>query len=182
MISPSEELARLKRMDALEEMPLPPISDEIWKMIIDRSSIPAILNRILRGFVWVSKPDGKGEWQQLGEEMVNKKGIKFILTVLISSMSVDKIATMLNDSEVREMAGRMRDNVIDVLTVRGEEFAINPSNMTFIVDLVDMFFFANLTAARGGVILKALKPSYERKEVVATTQKKGILSKLPGVG
>jgi len=158
-----------------EAFPTPPLDPEIWKLILDRSQIPEILIHTLKGEVWVTVQDdaGKvvsGRWEKRGEELMNDKGIRFFSSFLYSAMSPDKLATFITDEEAKMRAKIMYKNIIILIAERGMEFGITDANRTYICDLLDDFYFMNLTASRKGTILNTLKPMYERKEIIAPRQ------------
>jgi len=165
-----------------EEMPTPVVSDEIWKLILDRSKIPGDLAHKLAGEVYIVKENKKGEligrWVEAGKPLMNKEGIRFFMSILTSAMTPDKLATFLTELEVNRMAKDMTKTIIYIIAERGDEFEIDASNRSYIVETFDHFYFANLTSSRKGTILNALKPMYERKEVYTPMPKQGRL-KLP---
>jgi len=172
-----EEYAQERPQIVQEEMPVPPISEEIWRTILDRSMIPDVLIHNLKGEVWVKKINPKtneveGWWERKGEPLMNEKGIRFFSSFLYSAMSIDKITTFLTEEEVARLTHDMVETIIFIIGERGDEFGIDAANRRYIVDLLESFYFSNLTASRKGTILAALKPSYERKEIYMPEKKK----------
>lgn len=168
-----------------DEMPTPIVGDEIWKLILDRSSIPEVIIHNFKGEVWMRKWNDKkaeweGWWEEKGEKLMNERGIRFFSSFLYSAMSPDKLVTFLTEDEVNRMALEMTKRVIYIIGERGEEFEIAASNRGYIIALLDHYYFTNLTASRKGTILNALKPSYERKEIYTQQPRKRI--KIPGFG
>lgn len=155
-----------------ESLPAPQLDGEIWKLILDRSQIPENIIHTLKGEVWVTEKgiDERGEevarggWKVVGEPLMNDHGIRFFSTYLYSAMSPDKLATFLTEEEVNRMARDMTKAIILIIVERGDEFGIAPANRSFIVELLDHYYFSNLTASRKGTILNALKPMYHREE------------------
>jgi len=159
-----------------EEIPTPVISDEIWKLILDRSKIPEVMLHMLKGEVWVVEEtkDGElvGKWIQKGEPLMNEKGIRFFTPLLYSLVTPDKLATFITEQEVNRLTLEMMEAIIDVIEERCDEFEIPASNRSFVCRILEHFYFLSLTASRKGTILNALKPAYERKELYSPMQKK----------
>lgn len=152
-----------------ESIPFPPVSDEVWKMLLDRSLLPSNMAHMLSGEVWVTEEvDGemRAAWKPMGSPTMNKAGIRFFMSMMSSAMSPDKIATSLTEREVNQMACEMVKTIIYIIAERGDEFAIAANSRRYVVDLLDHFYFANLTASRRGTILNALKSAYTREERV----------------
>ena len=166
-----------------EQVPIPAVSDEIWKLILDRSQIPETMIHMLKGEVWVTSQDKDGNvsarWEPRGLPLMNETGIRFFSSFLYSSMSPDKLATRLTELEVNQRAHDMTKALILIVAERGNKFGIDPSNRTYIVRILDDFYFSNLTASRKGTILDALKPAYERIEHYSPAKQSS--SFLPGI-
>lgn len=165
-----------------EQIPTPMVSDEIWKLLLDRSRIPDTLVHMMKGDVWiVYERDGeiKGRWEQKGLPLMNERGIRFFTPLFYSSVTPDKLATFLTEDEVNRMVMNMMENVVDIISERGEEFEIPASNRSYVVKLIEDAYFIGLTASRKGTILQALKPMYERKEVVSPQREKQGTSIVP---
>lgn len=159
-----------------DEIPAPPVSDEIWKLILDRSSIPEVLVHTLKGEVWVTTIDPKtsrltGRWERRGRAVMNEIGIRFFSPHIYSSMSPDKLATFFTDEEVKDRAREMAKTIILIIAERGDEFGVAASDRRYVVRLFDDFYFANLTASRKGTILNALRQIYERRETYVPEKK-----------
>ena len=62
-----------------EDMPLRPMTDDIWKIILDRQHVPETLIHMLKGEVWVvteeldedKNPVQKGGWVARGRPLMN---------------------------------------------------------------------------------------------------------------
>jgi len=161
-----------------DEVPSAPVSDEIWKLILDRSKIPEVMSHTLKGEVWaIQEVGGKlvGGWIKRGESLMNEKGVRFFSSFFFSAMTPDKLATFFTEEEVARMARDMTKAIIYIIAERGDEFGIEAANRTYIVELLDHFYFSNLTASRKGTILAALKPAYERKEIYSPQRERGKL-------
>lgn len=164
-----------------EDMPTGTPSDEIFKLLLDRSKMPEIMSHTLKGEVWaIEEKKGNliGSWVKRGEPLMNEKGIRFFSSFFFSAMSPDKIATFLTEAEVNRMAKDMSREIIYIIVEKGDIFGIDPSNRSYIVELMDHFYFANLTASRQGTILKFLKPTVERKEIYTPRRETGTLGGL----
>jgi len=156
------------------------LTDDVLKMIIDRSSTYDSIIHQFRGDVLVPKEvshDGKKRmmfvWEPGKDALMNKAGVDAFCSLLYNAMSPDKIVTNLSDEEVKDMAWEMVNVVIDLIEEKGEEFGIEPANRNIIVKLIDDFYFVNLTASRRGTIIDVLKQGYERKEVATQTKPQG---------
>jgi hypothetical protein len=152
-----------------EEMPLPPVSDTVWEMILDRNKMLETMLHILKGEVWVTQWDaGKeemvGNWQQKGEALMNDKGIRFFSTFLYSAITPDKLMTRITEEEANDRCRAMAEEIILVITERGKEFDIKAANRGFLVRLMDDYYFMALSGSRRGTLLEALKPTYHREE------------------
>src|SRR3990167_7968349 len=146
-----------------EQIPTPVISDEIWKLILDRSKTPEMLIHLLKGEVWVTRQKGNevtGNWERKGEQMMNDKGIKFFTPFIYSTVMPDKLVTFITEEEVNRLVREMVWAVIAIIHERGDEFQIAASNRSYIVRLLEQNYFLSLTASRKGTILQALKPMY----------------------
>jgi len=166
-----------------EEVPTPIISDEIWKLILDRSKTPEALVHMLKGEVWVVKRNNAGRlvgtWQPRGEPQMNDKGVRFFTPFLYSTSSPDKLTTYLTEEEVNRLVREMMETVVQVIWERGDEFGIAASNRSHVCRLLEQNYFIGLTSSRKGTILQALKPAYERKEIYTPAPSRSKL-KLPG--
>lgn len=168
-----------------ESLPTPPMDSEIWKLLLDRSQIPETMVHTLKGEVWtydVDQDTGRaknGRWVVRGDPLMNDRGVRFFSSFLYSAMSPDKLATNVTDEEVKRMARDMSVAIITLIAERGEEFGISSANRTYIVELLDHYYFTNLTASRRGTILGAIRAGYERKEVYSPAQKPQF--KLPNI-
>jgi hypothetical protein len=171
-----------------EQIPTPVISDEIWKLILDRSKTPEMLIHLLKGEVWITRQRDKeitGAWERKGEPLMNDKGIRFFTTFLYSSSMPDKLVTFITEEEVNRLVREMIHAIIYIIQERGDEFDIAASNRSYITRLLEQNYFLSLTASRKGTILAALKPMYTRQEIYNPSQKErrfGMPSFLGGQG
>jgi hypothetical protein len=151
-----------------DELPISPIPEDIWKIILDRQGIPENMVHMLRGEVGVPSisPSGKRyiKWEQRGDPLMNDIGIRFFTPLFYSATSPDKLVTNISDEEVNTMMKEMMMAVIYVIIERGDEFGIPPSNRSFVLLQIEHFYFMALTASRRGTILNVLKPTFKREE------------------
>jgi len=167
-----------------EEIPVPPISDDTWKLILDRSNVPMRIQHEFLGEMWVYDVDsygklipGSGRWEEKGAPLMNEHGARFFTSVLISAMTPDKITTWLTDAEVSSMCASIRKTVIFLIGEREDEFEINPSDRRLILDIIDHYYFSNLTASRKGMMMRAMKPTIERRETLSVPKKEGFFQR-----
>jgi hypothetical protein len=168
MPSPEEEQYPKGSGIVRETMPIPQISDEIWKLILDRNKTPEMLIHLIKGEVWVTRQKGKeitGAWEKRGEQLMNDKGIRFFTPFLYSTSMPDKLVTFITEEEVNRLVREMIYAIIAIIHERGDEFEIAASNRSYIVRLLEQNYFLSLTASRKGTILQALKPMYTRSEI-----------------
>lgn len=159
-----------------DEIPTSPVSDDIWKLILDRQHVALDMINMLKGVSYIVKRDEKtgrvyGEYVRTGVPVMNEKGINFFSPMFYASMSPDKLTTNISDSEVSIMMREMMYSVIDVIAEMGDDFGIAASNRSFVLLQIEHFYFMALTASRRGTILNALKPTFRREETY-TPQKK----------
>ena len=162
-----------------EQMPLPPMSDDLWKLILDRQSVPETLVHMLKGEVWEVREeliDGvatrKGRWVAKGVPLMNDTGIRFFTVLIYSTVTLDKLTTKLTEDEVKRLVREMIEEVIAVLWERGDEFGIEAAHRGFIERLLEQNYFIGLTASRKGIILETLNRGYSREERVTSDGKK----------
>jgi hypothetical protein len=163
-----------------ERIPIPPISSEIWKLLLDRSQVPEVMVHTLKGEVWVTETvkgsDGRdtivGHWEQRGEQLMNDDGVRYFSSFFYAAMSPDKLATFLTEEEVYDRAREMTKTIILIILEKGDQFGIKASNRKYVVRLLDDFYFMNLTASRRGTILNAIRQVYERHETYAPEKPK----------
>ena len=159
-----------------EEVPVPAVSDEIWKLILDRTKMPEMLVHMLKGEVWVTrevKGEIVGNWEQRGDPLMNEHGIRFFTPMIYSIVTPDKLTTNISEDEVMRLMKMIMEPVIEVIHERGDEFGIPASNRKYVTRQIEWNLFMGLTASRRGTILAALKPMYERKEIYTPQQKGG---------
>ncbi len=158
-----------------EQMPSP-VSEEIWKLILDRSKTYDIIIHLLKGETLVMQKNDDGDyiynWVKTGEPLMNDMGAKYFSTVIYSCMTPDKITTFFSGDEVNGMVLDMMEALVDIIEEWGEEFSIAAANRNIIITLIEHFYFSNLTGSRKGTILDALTMGYERKEIYSTPQQK----------
>lgn len=168
----------------VEQLPTPTFSDEVLKIIIDRSLIPETLIHTLKGEFWVVRdtPSGKaGKWEARGKCLMNEAGILFFSSFIYSAMTPDKITTNITEQEVRALCREMGLTVVRILQEKYLEFNIDVSDLTMIVTLFDHYYFMNLTASRNGTLLKSLLRQYERREVYTPQKENKGGFKFPGL-
>ena len=167
-----------------EEVPTPMVSDEIWKLILDRSEIPETLIHTLKGEVLVTETDKdgimKGRWEARGDPLMNEKGIRFFTPLLFSIVTPDKITTVITEEELNRMMREMMTALIDVIVENGDDFGIPASNRNYVMRILEWNMFMSLSGSRKGTMLQALRQIYERREITSPAQKKGGL-KLPSM-
>lgn len=159
-----------------EEIPTPVMSDEIWKLILDRSRIPETIIHMLKGEVWIVKDNNGqlvGSWEKRGEALMNDRGIRFFTPLLYSAITPDKLTTFITEEETNRMVKDMMESIIEVIWERGDEFEIPASNRSYVCRMIEHYYFLSLTSSRKGTILNALKPAYERKEVYSPNPRPG---------
>jgi len=157
-----------------EEVPVPAVSEEIWKLMLDRSKTAEMMIHTLRGEFWVVKiENGKpiGTWEQKGDPLMNERGIRFFSSFIFSAMSPDKLVTFLTEEEVNRLTLEMVETLIAIIAERGDEFQIPAANRSFVLRLLEQYYFINLTSSRKGTMLQTIKPTYERKEVYTPERK-----------
>jgi len=162
----------------VEEQLPSPVTEEIWKLILDRSKTYDIIVHLLKGEVMVPEQDKQGNtvwgWKRTRKSYMNNEGIGVFSSILYSAMTPDKVTTFLTDDEVNKLAFEMSITVVEIIEEQGGAFGIDAADRTLIVKLVDDFYFLNLTGSRKGTILDALTMGYERKEFYTPQdQKKG---------
>jgi len=162
------------------------VSDEVWKLLLNRSPIARKIAHSLAGEMLIREEDEKGNvverYVGTGEPYINKRGVLFFATLIESCTSADKIATFITDEEVRIRCLSFRDNVIFIIAERHEDFGIDPAHWSLVLEIIEDFYFFNLTASRQGTILKALKHGVERKEIYTPMPKQKQGLKLPFFG
>jgi len=159
-----------------DELPIPAVSDEIWKLILDRTRVPESLIHMLKGEVWAVSYDKEnnpvGKWEKRGESLMNEAGIRFFTPLIYSTVTPDKLATFLTEDEVNRMTREMMETIVQIIHEKGDEFEIPASNRSYVTRLLEQNYFLSLTASRKGTILEALKPMYERREIYTPQQKR----------
>ncbi len=154
-----------------EEVPMPLVSDEILKIILDRAEIANYIVNTFKGVVisgYAEDDAGvlKPVMEKSGIEYMNPEGIKFVRTFLHAAMSPDKLVTRLSEDEVLEMMKIEADMLTFMLGENAKRFGIDPSYRDFIFNTLLNFTFTNLTSSRRGTLLESvLKQGYERKEI-----------------
>ena len=162
-----------------EQLPLPPMSDELWKLILDRQHVPETLVHMLKGEVWEVReiiedgsPVRKGSWVARGRSLMNDAGIRFFTPFIYSTVTMDKLTTKLTEEEVNRLVREMMSSVVTVIWERGDEFEIEAADRSYIVRMLEQNYFIGLTASRRGIMLDTINRGYHRDERVTVTPKK----------
>ena len=152
-----------------EQVPIQQVSSEVLKFILDRRTIAETLKHQLKGEtrVEVTGDDGevKIEWRKTDEEMVNDLGARYLGSLLNHSLNQNMIASFITDDETKIFTEEFGHIVVDTIIERGNEFEVNAANRSTVVKIVEDTYFMAMTASRNGTLLKAIKPTVERKEV-----------------
>lgn len=163
-----------------EDLPFRPMTDDIWKLILDRQHIPETLIHMLRGEVWVvteeSDSDGnpiqKGKWDKRGRPLMNEIGIRFFTPFIYSTVTPDKLTTKLSDDEVNRLVREMLLSIVEVMMERGDEFEVSASDRSYVVRLIEQNYYISLTGSRMATILDTLKPTMRREERILPVKDK----------
>ena len=157
-----------------EEVPTPPISDEVWKQILDRRQIPESFIHTLKGERGTfTEKDGYiyPSWESDGMPVMNDIGINVFKPFIYSVVTVDKLITRITEEEVNRLMRDMMKAIVKIIAERGDEFNIPPSGRNLVVQMFEQYCFMNLTASRRGTLIDVLKPTFERKEVYTPQQR-----------
>ena len=145
----------------------------IWQL--ETSDILDELTHLLRG----EFREGD-KWVRRGERLMNEEGIRMIVTIVGSHLTKDKVLTDLDEEDIKRIAKEVRDDVVDLLTLKWKEYEIDKAHLSIIVDIVDHFVYANLRRSKEGRTIDYLKPMIKRIETVkAEKEKGGFLSWIP---
>lgn len=158
-----------------EERPMPAISDELWTMILDRSTMAANIINLLKGYVHSYEyKDGEVTvgWVQSGEKMMGDDGIRLFSTIIHSAITPDKLITHITEEEAGERSREMAKEIILIIAKRGKEFEINRDNWSIIRKIMDDYYFFAMTGSRRGTLIELIKPTYERKETITPRRDK----------
>lgn len=164
-----------------EQLPLPPMSDELWKLILDRQHVPETLVHMLKGEVWEVREAGvdengnpirKGRWVVRGRPLMNEEGIRFFTPFIYSTVTLDKLTTKLTEEEVNRLVREMLSSVVTVIWERGDEFEIAASDRSYVIRMLEQNYFIGLTASRRGIMLDTINRGYNREERVTVQDKK----------
>ena len=176
MDNPYAEQQKPSENFVTQEIPTPAQSDEIWKLILDRNKIPDSIIHMLKGEAWedgLKEGVPYGKWVQVGDPLMNDKGIKFFTPVLYSVVTQDKLTTFISDEEFNRIMHEFMDMVVYVIMERGDEFGIPASNRDVITRILEEYAVFSFSASRKGTILAALKPAYTRTELYSPNRGQG---------
>ena len=158
-----------------EERPMPAISDELWNMILDRSTMAANIINLLKGYVHSYEyKDGEVTvgWVKSGERLMNDHGIRLFSTIIHAAITPDKLITHITEDEARERSREMDMEIILIIAKRGKEFFIKRDNWGVIRKIMDDYYFFAMTGSRRGTLIELIKPTYERKETITPRRDK----------
>jgi len=158
-----------------EDLPMGTATEEVWKLLLDRSQTAERMISLLKGEVVVPYKDAEGNpaWrmEKRGDPLMNEKGVRFFTPHIYSSCTPDKIATFISEEEANRLVREMSETLVDIIEERGDEFEIPASNRSYVLRLLEQNYFLALTASRQGTILKAITKGVERREYYAPMPK-----------
>ena len=153
-------------------MPISPdFSNLLGEIVKRRDATLESLMHQWRGDNW----DYGDKWIKGSDPMINEKGLHWLLNVIASATSIDKITTNITVDEAREMSKECRMAVIGKFFTSSEDFDVDPSDLDTIIEQVDEFVFMNLTSSRNSTFLGVLKPTYRHIQTIRNEPpKKGL--------
>lgn len=158
-----------------EDLPMGTATEEVWKLLLDRSHTAERMISLLKGEVVVpmKNKDGTYSWryEKKGEPLMNEQGVRFFTPHIYSSCTPDKIATLISEEEANRLVREMSETLVDIIEERGDEFEIPASNRSYVLRLLEQNYFLALTASRKGTILNAITKGVERREYYAPMPK-----------
>lgn len=173
---PEEMHVPVESSQASEEFGQPLVqSPDLLLFLLNRTEIANLLSHQLKGEFYNEKNE---KWEQKGMPLMNDEGIKWFCTLISSYLSVDKIATRFEEEEVKRMAMSIRLDIVNKLTLCWKGFKINMSDLDTIVDIIDHYVYASLSASRNATILNFMKPTFKRVETYGPGKQKSKWSSL----
>lgn len=112
----------------------------------------------------------KKELVELTKPLINELGIRMLLLQLQMRLTRFIILSDLDRRDVEGMTLKFSANMIDLLSVKQKEFAIEKSNLSIIKDMIVDPVYVTLCRAIGGGERRFLKGSFQNKEVYGTKQ------------
>jgi len=157
-----------------EEVPLPMLSDEVWKIILDKSNQADRFIHLLRGEVfqtWEEK-DGtrRAAWIKKGNALVNERGIEDLAPIIYSMTTPDKTVTNITPEEVSRLVREMLESLVYMVHEYGDEWEIEAGKRSFVIRMLEQQYFLALTGSRRGFTMGIIKPTLHREEKYTPVQ------------
>lgn len=132
----------------------------------------------LRGMMWMEEKDG-GQWIQVGERLVNEKGVKMLTTIILNHSGKNTVLSNLTMDELLMMCKDMGKEIRKLLIYYAEDWEIKKTYFGVIKACVMNYIFMALKRAENGFTSKIIIET-TKQQVVSTyndgSQKKGFLT------
>jgi len=114
------------------------------------------------------------------EPLTNQRGTFCILTGLELNLNKNNVMSNLSEKDIKSIAARHRNNLINLLFKNYEEFEIKRENLDFIVDDINTIFYCELRRAWQAGERASIDQHTQRIEQIQ--RQEGTNAKSPGGG
>lgn len=173
----AENQSRLQQesSDSQARMFAPQLKEQIAEAqaaVIAQTNPARALKIILEGFRG-NMQDEYGDFQRVGNPLMNEKGIARIASMLIPFINDPIRFGDIKESEVRDLSLQIANDITEDIGLNWREYGIlDPSTKDIIVDSLITLIFITLTRSEGGgekqflskVILESIGASHKKKE------------------
>lgn len=158
VLTPNIDADPINYGNPLDDMYGPPqgVNPNSWMDVVDQDDYVQRLSHILSG----EQFDGATkQWVRYehAKELINRKGINTITTLLNSILSKNTIMNNLDILEVRKLLKQINYRIVFLLRYYYADFSIDKRNLGLIRDLVDVTAQLALMRSYNGVTLDFLK-------------------------
>jgi len=120
------ELPSVSKEHIKEQIPYGMMSDEMWRMLLDRDKAPSRIAHELAGERY-SIEDKK--WNLISDPMLNEEGINWVVGVISQYFDVSAVATDLDENTVKRFTREMMTSILGKFEQCYKEFGIKRSNL-----------------------------------------------------
>lgn len=131
-----------------------------------------LINQICHHLAGEEWDDEVNEYLQNGEEMINEDGRAKIRTILRSNINKAILYSDLTQSQINDIAFDIADALSDWLADKFQEYDVDPSDLSLVLNTVENNIFSFLRRAKAGGEREAIS-KIERRETVRKEKAEG---------